>query len=136
MDDLCVIIKNIDSGNLNTRYGNKLLSDYIINQSSINVVNFKNGRIAIVSFKSVISKDMFLNLDFRNTSYSYLFKQRSLSSDIRKLGLIYYHSIKSGSCTSHKLVFNNCNMSYELRILIDNRIDCISSSYSPSQAEL
>ena len=42
MDDISVIIKNIDSGNLNTEYFNKLLSDFSIDQSSINEDNFKN----------------------------------------------------------------------------------------------
>ena len=111
MDDLFVIIKDIDSANLNTEYVTKLISDCSIAQYSINEVNFKNG-IAIVSFKYVMSKDRFLNSDFRNTSYSDLFKQRSLPSGTRKIVLIYYHAIKSVSCTSHKLAFNNRTMSY------------------------
>ena len=47
MDDHSVIIKNIDLGNLNSEYINKLLSDISIDQSSINEVNFKNGIVIV-----------------------------------------------------------------------------------------
>ena len=50
--------------------------------------------------------------------------------------MVYYHVIKSGGFTSHKSVFNNRTMCYELRKFTDNRIYWNSSRYSPSQSEL
>ena len=135
MDDLSVIIKMITNANLNTNYINSLFNDFNIDKSTVNEVNFKNA-VAIISFKTVISKDRFLKLEFKNTAYNTLVKLRSLPYETRKLGLVYYHAIKSGAFTSHKSVFNNRTMCYELRKLSDNRIDWNSSCYSPSQSEL
>ena len=58
MDDLSVIIKMITNANLNTNYRNSLINDFNIDKSTVNEVNFKNG-VAIISFKTVISKDSF-----------------------------------------------------------------------------
>ena len=71
---------------------------------------------------TVISKDRFLNLEFKNTAYNILLKLRSLPVETRKLGLVYYHAIKSGAFTSHKMVFNNRTMCYELRKLTNEHL--------------
>ena len=135
MDDQSIIIKKITNANLNTNYINSLFNDFNIDKSTVNEVNFKNG-IAIISFNTLISKDRFLNLEFKNTSYNTLVKLRSLPFETNKLGLVYYHAIKSVAFTSHKSIFNNRNMCYELRKLSDNRIEWNSFCYSPSQSEL
>ena len=93
MDYLSVIIKKIINDNLNTDYINNLFNDFNIDKSTVNEVNFKNG-IAIISFKTVISKNRFLNLEFKNIAYNKLVKLRSLPLETRKLGLLYYHAIK------------------------------------------
>ena len=135
MDDLSVIIKKITNANLNTDYINSLFNDFNTDKSTVNEVNFKNG-IAIISFNTLISKDRFLNLEFKNTAYNTFVKLRSLPFETRKLGLVYYYVIKYGAFSSHKSVFNNRTMCYELWKLTDNRIDWNSSCYSPSQSEL
>ena len=126
MDDLSVIIKNINNSNLNTD---------CIKNSTFNEVNSKNG-ISIVLFNTVISKDRFLNLEFKNTAYNTLVILQSIPIEIRKVVLVNYHAIKSGAFTSHKSVINNRTMCYELRKLTDNRIDWNSYCYSPSQSDL
>ena len=60
---------------------------------------------------------------------------QSLPTETRKLGLLYYHAIKSGSITSHKSVFNNRTMSYELRTIVNDNIDWKSANYSPTSVE-
>ena len=49
MDDISFIIKKIESGNLDTEYVNKLLSDFSIDQSAINEVN---SRMAFLLYLS------------------------------------------------------------------------------------
>ena len=64
MDNISVIIKRITNDNLYIDYINSLFNDFNIDKSTIKEVNFKNS-IAIVSFNIVISKDRFLNLEFK-----------------------------------------------------------------------
>ena len=54
----------------------------------------------------------------------------------RKLGLLYYHAIKSGSIKSLKSVFNKRTNCYELRRTINDKIDWISHKYNPTQEEI
>ena len=54
-----------------------------------------------------------------------------MSLDTRKLGLLYYHAIKSGSIKSLKSVCNKRTNCYELRRTINDKIDCISDKYNP-----
>ena len=65
---------------------------------------------------------------------------QSLSLDTRKLGLLFYHAIKSGSIKSLKSVFNKINNCYELRRTVNDKIYWISDKYiylyNPTQEEI
>ena len=134
-EELSVIIKNITKSSFNIDYINDIFNELNIYRSTVTDVNFKNG-ITVISFSSLYSKNLFLNLKFKDTSYSELFKMQSLPTETRKLGLLYYHAIKSCSITSHKSVFNNRTMSYELRTIVNDNIDWKSANYSPTSVEL
>ena len=71
---------------------------FSIDNATISDVKFINGT-AIINFNSKYSRDRFLDLKC-DDKYDKLFIFRSVSLNTRKLGLHYYHYIKSGSIKS------------------------------------
>ena len=134
IDDLSAIIKNISKSSCNMDYINDMFKYFSIDNATISDVKFINGT-AIINFNSKYSRDRFLDLKFDNKYYK-LFIFQSLSLDTRKLGLLYYHAIKSGSIKSLKSVFNKRTNCYELRRTINDKIDWISDKYNPTQEEI
>ena len=134
IDDLCAIIKNISKSSCNMDYINDMFKYFGIDNATISDVKFINGT-AIINFNSKYSRDRFLDLKC-DDKYDKLFIFQSLSLDTRKLGLLYYHAIKSGSIKSLKSVFNKRTNCYELRRTINDKIDWISDKYNPTQEEI
>ena len=111
IDDLSTIIKNISKYSCNIDYINDMFNYFSIDNATIYDVKFING-IAIINCNSKYSRDRYLDLKF-DDKYDKLFIFQSLSLDTRKFGLLYYHSIKSGSIKSLKSVFNKITNLYE-----------------------
>ena len=137
IDDLSAIIKNISKSSCNMDYINDIFKYFGVDNAiayTISDVKFINGT-AIINFNSKYSIDRFLDLKF-DDKYDKLFIFQSLSLDTRKLGLLYYRAIKSGSIKSLKSVFNKRTNCYELRRTINDKIDWISDKYNPTQEEI
>ena len=111
IDDLSAIIKNISKSSYNIDYINDMFKYFSID----NVINFN----------SKYSRDRFVDLKCDDK----LFIFQSLSLDTKKLDLLYYHAIKSGSMKSLKSLFNKRTNGYELRRTINDKLDWISVKY-------
>ena len=119
-----LVIRNIEKANCNINYINNILKYLDLSTQIISNIEFGNKTVFLL-FTSLFNKRLFMarKINLINSNFNKLLILPFLSKQIIKYGKILYHSTKSNLVNEKKCVFNYKSNIYELRSIINNKIN-------------
>lgn len=130
-----VIIKNIPVANLDIVFVNDLVAELGMNSGQLINTSF-HGKIAKLSFSCDFNRELFFAKIKNSKKHSNLFCHSSLPPAEIKRGSILFHAIKSNFVTNHKCVLNKRNNTFELRHIVDDKVNWKNDPLSISDSKL